>query len=440
MDSNIFEKLISDINPRDISQIVKDNEWLESIYSHLSSGNEEAARAAAHNYLPCNYTEDFHYAFYCLEEVCIFSDEYLDINKLRYGVTFAKVVEDQILKCRQTDQTEIVKLLQWFKASDIDTQNKILLGEDVLNTLNEFVKRGWNSPTAVLSQLINTYRDKFEQSIYFNYFANLILISQGKDFDPQPFKTYNLKLDGNRIHTSRLKKNMAATWLLNNSQGKFKQLLRRSYDIDIRNTAAHSDFVPNLDNLTYTTSEGSVYKVEYVAACLKNITKLQTITQIKNSIKLFEYGELKDMIPIIGNLDWYYTKRDNTIHIAQYFGNFTPNLKLKRVSIYTPPVDGKEHIVSLGLNDLRIFPYDLRIIPNKTTLKMLTDLSEADNVRCIRTSIAPDIFPFNSVEGIKSSEWNGVKRLLLGQKVDTEVVVEKQALLKTIENVRAYLL
>lgn len=390
---------------------------IQLAYSKLEAGKELAAKKIFCKYIPCFDSIDFHYALYSLEEADYFSDELLNPQKYLHGISYARIIRSAIKQAHDTNSAETYGLLKWSKQEEIATHRKVQNSDSGMNLLQEAIKNGVKlAKNPVYKQSLDAYKDKFELETYIIFLANLLLIQQGKDFSPKPFKKYRLATsDGRPIHNGRdLKKGLAATWLIENSTGRLKQLVEMSYKSKIRNMSGHHSYIVNTRYRRFESKSGRLSLKETFHR-LDLLTRFQMSISLGASLALFEHDpELGSHLTNLGIMDWSYNSKSKILSIAQYFGNFDPDKKRGLVGFYTPPLKGKEKVVSIHFDDSRIYPYDSRVIASKQTLAMLSSLNEEKEVKVQVTSVAPPIKPFSELIKLPRVNVMGTEMIVVG--------------------------
>ncbi|MBX6334662.1 hypothetical protein IRY61_04990 [Candidatus Saccharibacteria bacterium] len=403
-------------------------------YGLLALGKESAAAKIFRKYLPCMGHIDFHYALYSIEEAAHFEDEYLNPAKLRHGTSFARIIKSEIDRAHKQNPGEAYKLLEWSKTNEVGTHEKVRNSNSGMDLIHAVATQGLDhDKRSVYKQAVDAYKDKFEVEVFLVFLANLLLIQKGNDFSDTPFKKYRLLVNGERVHKGRnLSKGLAVSWLTENAQGAFGRLIEACYITSLRNLSGHHAYTINT-RYRRIEANGQNISLRKIFLHLRLLSRMHLSISLEASLALFEHEPfLGPYLNDLGIQDWGYDYKNKTLVISQFFGNFDPKRKHKTVGFYTPPVRGKENIVSINFDHNTVYPYDSRVIASKGTLDMLIRIQAESKVKTVLLGVAPEISPFTKLKNFPRTNVMGTPMIIVNS-IETELVVDQASAKKVAE-------
>ncbi len=448
----------SGIDTRMTDKSLNQNELIELLNHAISllSSDHEKAVELLHPYIPVNGPVTIDYGIYSLQYALIFGED-IQKNYKSKNKTLPLIIRDLFEDCKTKNLKEYQKLLDWIKKEMPQVTEQIKRArvnlridsalQNSLGALSPF------NPQAVHKLILslhvdnpthhlvgNAYKDLYEISFFLELLANLILISGGANFPQNPFD--GLQINGRSLldRAGRLVKGNAINWLESNSDISLKGIIQSCYDNKLRNLlGGHNDYVFDSSTQTYTSKDGKItYEYTKVFSYLSALELLIAGLRLDGLTRCFEDAEEPVELYDIGFTNWSFNKNRDELLITQNWSNFNLRDKTKpptSISFYRLPVKREGKYICLGFNNNYIFPYDLRVRANESSLELMKSLFEKDTIKIVIVGVAPAVSPFTYMSKAKITLHS--KEFLVTNELRTEVKIDKPGLKTLIEYLKS---
>ncbi|KKP66100.1 MAG: hypothetical protein UR68_C0032G0012 [Candidatus Roizmanbacteria bacterium GW2011_GWA2_35_19] len=401
-------------------------------------------------YVPVNGPIAVDYGIYTLQYALTFGDEILEIEKSNPKSKFSMPgeVNEIITECQKKNINGYKELLVW-------SHEKIKLATDQMKRANATMSAVYYSFDELVANnnksykkdlnlvqikemdhhfLVNAYKDLFEISFFLELLLNLQFIKNGENFSNNPFK--NLKFNNKPIinKSSFLNKGLAVAYLNKVLSGSLKILLNSTFIPEIRKLAGHNNYTFNKKTNTYIFNEQNKKQIsfEFVSKCFTNLGLFENALRLElNKHYLEEFNQESPRVDKIGFMDWRFSKDEKEILILQYWSNFIRLQEQKppeEISFYRIPLQTNDSIkrICLGFDKKYHFPYDLRVIANKLSLKLMKNLNKKNSITIKIIGVAPNVDPFSKMSKVLVSLRNR-KMVVIGE-ITTHVKINHRNL------------
>lgn len=407
----------------------------------------DKARTILFPFIPANGPVAVDYGIYTLQYALMFGNEILQIEKNNHQSDFSMPGElSEMFGRAKQKMTLYEELVRWghFKLKHATDQMK---RANSMVTVSHIFQDATSSnlKEAKIAKMSHTflasaYKDLYEITFFLELLLNLHNIANNKAFSEKPF--HGIKHTGKYIvgDNGFMNKGLALDWLKQQANDELKFLLSNTYNSDIRKLAGHNNYTYSEPNETYILNDNEKELTKtYVSGMLTNLSLLQNALRLET---LRHYYELESRelpgIWSIGYMDWRFNKDEDELLILQYWSNFIRHqekTKPMRVSFYLSPAAGTRDSVCLSLDEPKQYPYDLRVIPSKQTLRHLERLSKKSDIDVILIGVAPMVEPFTKMSKttvvLHRRELTVLNEMRLNLKVDKESLLSLIAFLKS---------